>query len=120
MVDSGKRLQEKCAERKKKNPVGRPKGGNLVTKAFNDAMERGDLDKALDTLVQVGKDPDHKHWAAAQKMMLDRIAHVSNYEKGGGKEKPQITINIGSTDTPVTIEGIITSRTLEVIGSAIA
>ena len=110
MADDGEKLKKKCAARRNRNPVGRPKGGNLVNKAFNDAMERGDLASAMDTLVVVMKDTDHKHWAAAQKMVLDRVAHVTNYEKKSGSNMPTININIGDTSPPVTIDGTVVNE----------
>ena len=82
---------------------GRPKGGNKQIRAFNEAVERGDVDDAYDELIRVAKDPDHKHWASAQKMLLERTANVTNFEKGGGASTPVINININSSE-PVDVE----------------
>lgn len=117
IIESTDDLKKKCAESRAKrkakkgfltktgNPVGRPKGGNLQVKVFNDAVESGDVQEAYKALLKVSKDPDHKHFASAMKMLLDRTAHVSNYEKANSNSTPTININIGDTDKPVTISG---------------
>lgn len=101
IIESPERLREKCAQRKARNAVGRPKGGNLQIKAFNDAVERGDVGQAYDELVNVAKDSDHKHWASAQKMLLDRTAHISHFEKAGSGGKGGVRIEISGMNVKV-------------------
>lgn len=107
--DSPEDIKRKCAERKAQrakklgksmtrtgNPRGRPKGGSLVVKKFNDLAESGDAGEAVNVLLSVAKDPDHRNWAAAQKMLLDRVANISHFEKGSSTGQVAVNINIGT------------------------
>ena len=112
-MDDREKIKKKCLARKNRNPVGRPKGGDLVSKAFNDAMERGDLSGAMDKILEVANNPDHKNWPAAAKMVVERVAHVSNYERNSGAEKPTININIGTVGTPIEINGEVVNTDVD-------
>ena len=98
MVDDTKRLSEKCAERKrgrpKKSVGGRPKGGNLINNALLKITE-ADQEAIFDTLIKVAKDPDHKNYGHASKILIERLAHISHFEKDKAEaHKGGITINI--------------------------
>ena len=83
------------AERKaSRRPVGRPKGGNLINNAFLNISKK-DEKEIIQALVQVAKDPDHKNYSHASKMVVDRLAHLSHFEKDkADNHKGGITINI--------------------------
>lgn len=87
------------------NPVGRPKGGSLAQQKVNALLESKDFEKALEALARVSIDPEHKHWAVAMKMLMDRGANISNYEKQNTNSTPMININIGSSEKGVEING---------------
>jgi hypothetical protein len=51
--------------------------------------------KVLQSLFDVALDPDHKHWPAATKMVMDRIAPTSGFDKeAGGTGRSSITVHI--------------------------
>ena len=115
--DQPEDIARKCAERKAErqeklgksmtrsgNPVGRPKSGNLVVKKFNDAIESGQLDKAFDSLIEVAGDPSHPQWAQASRMVMDRAANLSHFEKGSGSAKLAVYINFSSEPKDVVVD----------------
>lgn len=80
-----------------KKAVGRPKGTSTIMAEYRDRMLNSPKSrKVLDSLMEVANDPEHKHWPAAVKMVMDRVAPVSVFEqeiiKNGGR--PSISINI--------------------------
>lgn len=58
--------------------------------------------KVLDAIFEVATDPSHKHFPAASKMVLDRMAPVASFieESAGGNSKPQINIQISGLESP--------------------
>ena len=104
--DIKRKAAERKAERKAKlgtsmtrtgNPIGRPKGGSLAVKALNDFAEGADFPAVMNALVLAAKDPDHKAFAAAQKLIWDRIGHISHFDKpGGGTGHVAVNINIST------------------------
>ena len=58
--------------------------------------------KVLEAIFDAALDDEHKNQAAAWKIVVDRIAPVSAFEKEFLKEKGsgQIQINISTTGTP--------------------
>ena len=51
--------------------------------------------KVLDSIFKAALDDDHKHQAAAWKLIVDRIVPVSGFEKeAGGLKQNAITVNI--------------------------
>ena len=80
----------------KKNPVGRPKGEGTVMKEYRQRMLNSPRSKkVLDTIFKAALDDEHKHQAAAWKLIVDRIVPVSGFEKeaGGGRAAVEITIS---------------------------
>jgi hypothetical protein len=90
-------LKADCAKRKAaRKIVGRPKGGNLMVNIFQQKIDNGDVAGAFDAILAVAKDPNHKHWGAAIKIVADRAAHISHFEKeNSGGQTPVVNINIG-------------------------
>ena len=89
------KLKKKCAERKaSRRKVGRPKGGNLINNAILNISSE-DQEAIFRTLVRVAKDPDHKNYGHASKILIERLAHISHFEKDKAEaHKGGITINI--------------------------
>jgi len=113
MVDDTDRLQEKCAIRKRGRPRkslgGRPKGGNLINNALLKITE-ADQEAIFSALIKVASDPDHKNYGHASKILVDRLAHISHFEKDKAEaHKGGITINIqGITKAEVIEDGEFT------------
>jgi len=85
--------------KKKKNPVGRPKGQEAVMKDYRMRMLNSPKSrKVLASVFEVAMDPEHKHWPAASKMVMDRIAPSSGFSPDS-KDGSKIQINI-STFSP--------------------
>jgi hypothetical protein len=93
------------------NPVGRPKGEAAIMADYRARMLASPKSrKVLDVIFDAALDNDHKHQAAAWKLIADRILPVSQFEAlTGSSSKPTITINIsGVSDAKVSgndIEG---------------
>lgn len=115
-IETPEDLKEKCAKRKAKrlakkgyltktgNPKGRPVGGDMITNALMNLSPK-DKDDIVATLVDVAKDPSHRNYGHAAKIMMDRIAHISHFEKTKNSEaKNGITINISGMAKPEVIE----------------
>lgn len=70
---------------KTKNPVGRPKGEGTVMKEYRQRMLNSPKSrKVFDSLMEVASDPEHKHWPAAMKTVVDRILPMAGFEKEAG------------------------------------
>lgn len=78
--------------------VGRPKGDAAIMNEYKARMlARPDSEEVLNAVYQAALDHEHKHQAAAWKLILDRMLPVRAFEsdiKGGAK--PTISINISS------------------------
>ena len=106
-VETGEELRQKNLARKNsRRKAGRPKGGNLVNNALMNISEK-DKDEIIQTLIKVARDPDHKNYGHASKLLIDRLAHISHFEKDKAENhKGGITINIqGITKTEVIEDG---------------
>jgi nitrate reductase alpha subunit len=81
---------------KTKNPVGRPKGEASAMKEYRERMLRSPKSrKVLDSIFHAALNDDHKNQAAAWKIIMDRIAPVSGFEKEAGSlQRASIQVNI--------------------------
>ena len=90
--------------KKKKLPRGRPKGQEAIMKDYRMRMLNSPKSrKVLDSLFEVATDPDHKHWAAATKMVVDRVVPQGGFtpEKvANGKIEINISGLGASVSTP--------------------
>ena len=89
-------------------PVGRPKGDAAIINEYKARMLNSPKSrKVLDAIFDAALDNEHKHQAAAWKLLLDRVAPLSAFEqeikKTGGKSG--ITINITGIGEGVAISG---------------
>jgi len=57
--------------------------------------------KVLDSILNAALDDDHKHQAAAWKIVTDRLLPVSSFDKlAAGSGRASININISGLDSP--------------------
>jgi hypothetical protein len=82
--------------KKKKNPIGRPKGEAAIMKGYRERMLNSPKSrKVLTAILDAALDDDHKNQAAAWKIVVDRIMPVSSFEKlAGSTQRNAIQINI--------------------------
>ena len=91
-----------------RNAVGRPKGDAAIINEYKARMLASPKSqKVLDSIMNAALDDDHKHQAAAWKLMMDRMLPVSYFEKdsAGGRSAVSITISgigAGTVETDVT------------------
>ena len=97
-------LAKKAGNRGK---VGRPKGDAAIMNEYKARMLASPKSaKVLETILSAALDDEHKNQAAAWKMLMDRMAPLSHYDKARGGEKPIVQINVTSMDSIQTIEPI--------------
>ena len=80
----------------KKNPVGRPKGEATIMAEYRQRMLNSPKSaKVLEAVFAAALNDDHKNQAAAWKLIIDRIAPLSGFEKeAGGSQRASIQVNI--------------------------
>ena len=82
--------------------VGRPKGDAAIINEYKARMLASPKSgKVLEAIYDAALDNEHKHQAAAWKLIMDRMLPVSAFEKevGSGAGKPAIQINFGTIGT---------------------
>ena len=88
--------------RQKKLPRGRPKGEAAIMKDYRMSMLNSPKSpKVLKRIMDAALDDNHKHQAVAWKLVVDRIAPLSVFEKGSGRNDGKIEINITGMSNPV-------------------
>ena len=107
-----------------KRPVGRPKGEGTIMKEYRQRMLNSPRSKkVIDSIFAAALDEEHKHQAAAWKIIVDRIVPVSGFEKEAGAIRSNaIQVNIttvggtvdvnsppDSTDAPLEGECVVSS-----------
>ena len=109
-----------------KRSVGRPKGEASIIAEYRTRMLNSPRSaKVLDSIYDAALNDDHKHQAAAWKLVMDRIAPVSSFEKEAGsqvrqsmqivvKDVGQVIVNEEPPEAP--IEAIETEYTVKDIG----
>ena len=86
---------------------GRPKGLRTAVKKLEERLlEANRIELVIDSIVRAALNDEHKNQAAAWKMLMDRMAPLSHYDKARGGEKPIVQINVTSMDSIQTIEPI--------------
>ena len=82
-----------------KKAKGRPKGMRTAIKKLEERLLSANrIEHVIDAIVKAAEDPEHKNQAAAWKLIMDRMAPLSHYDKTKGNEKPVIQINVSSID----------------------
>ena len=109
-----KKVLVESNKRGSRNAVGRPKGDSAIINEYKARMLASPKSqKVLDSIMNAALDDEHKHQAAAWKLMMDRMLPVSYLEKdklNGGRSSISINITgLGSettiTDNPEIMEG---------------
>ena len=77
-----------------------------VKKLEERLLEANRIELVIDSIVRAALNDEHKNQAAAWKMLMDRMAPLSHYDKARGGEKPIVQINVTSMDSIQTIEPI--------------
>jgi hypothetical protein len=84
----------------KKNPVGRPKGEAGIMKEYRQRMLNSPKSrKVIESIFDAALNDDHKNQAAAWKLIVDRIAPLSGFEKEAGSS-PRAAIQVNITGVP--------------------
>ena len=89
------------------NKRGRPAGMRAFQLDLQQKLfEHPDNNKVIEAVYRAALDDDHRHQAAAQKLLLDRMLPISVCDKNADiREK--ITININSVEIPEREEKVI-------------
>ena len=79
-----------------KNPVGRPKGEAGIMKEYRNRMLASPKSaKVIKVIFDAALNDDHKNQGAAWKLIMDRIAPLSGFEKeAGAAQRAAIQVNI--------------------------
>ena len=110
-INKRKRGRPKKSELAAKSPggrgkVGRPKGDASIINEYKARMLASPKSKlVLEKIFDAALDDDHKHQAAAWKLVMDRVLPAAAFEndvtKGAGKNQIQINITgVGQVDIP--------------------
>jgi hypothetical protein len=117
----------KAAVAKKKagnrGAVGRPKGDAAIINEYKARMLNSPKSrKVLDKIFEAALDDEHKHQAAAWKLVMDRIVPVSGFDrdavKGAGSGGINITINgaVPSNEKDISPSGTVEGEWTKVGG----
>ena len=81
--------------KEEKLPRGRPKGQEAIMKEYRLRMLRSPKSEAvLREVFKVATDSEHKHWPAAMKLVMDRIAPAASFTESTATGVQGITVNI--------------------------
>lgn len=104
----GRPKKTAVAAKKKGNrkAIGRPKGDAAIINEYKARMLASPKSrKVLDKVFEAALDDEHKHQAAAWKMVLDRVAPLSAFEqdvkKSGGSNGINIKISVAGQATKI-------------------
>lgn len=82
-------------EDQKKLAKGRPKGMRTAIKKLEERLlDANRIDRVIDSIVSAACDDESKNQAAAWKLIMDRMAPLSHYEKNKLGDRPMININV--------------------------
>jgi len=101
-----KKSEIKAKRKGNRSVIGRPKGDAAIINDYKARMLASPKSElVLQSIFNAALDDEHKHQAAAWKMVIDRIAPVAAFEKDvikdGGRSAIQINISgVGSVDIP--------------------
>lgn len=101
-----KKSEIKAKKKGNRNAVGRPKGDAAIINDYKARMLASPKSElVLQSIFDAALNDEHKHQAAAWKMLIDRIAPVAAFEKDvikdGGRSAIQINISgVGQVDIP--------------------
>ena len=82
-------------EDQKKQVAGRPKGLRTAIKKLEERLlDANRIDRVIDSIVKAACDDENKNQAAAWKLIMDRMAPMSHYDKNKLGDRPMININV--------------------------
>lgn len=82
-------------EDQKKQVAGRPKGMRTAIKKLEERLlDANRIDLVIDSIVRAACDDENKNQAAAWKLIMDRMAPMSHYDKNKLGDRPMININV--------------------------
>jgi hypothetical protein len=82
-------------EDQKKQVAGRPKGLRTAIKKLEERLlDANRIDRVIDSIVNAACDDENKNQAAAWKLIMDRMAPMSHYDKNKLGDRPMININV--------------------------
>lgn len=82
-------------EEQKKQVSGRPKGMRTAIKKLEERLLLANkIDLVIDAIVRAACDDENKNQAAAWKLIMDRMAPMSHYDKNKLGDRPMININV--------------------------
>lgn len=96
------------SKKKGARPPGRPPGDKAIMDEYKARLLASPKSrKVLDTILDAALDDEHKHQAAAWKLLVDRLMPLSSFDAStGGGDKPSINITIsGVTEVENIIDG---------------
>ncbi len=78
-----------------KKAIGRPKGMRTAIKKLEERLLLANkIDLVIDSIVKAACDDENKNQAAAWKLIMDRMAPMSYYDKNKLGDRPMININV--------------------------
>ena len=90
----GRPPKKEVEAKKNRNSVGRPKGDAAIMNDYKARLLASPKSrKVLDTILNAALDDEHKHQAAAWKIITDRIMPISSFDSASGS-KPHVEITI--------------------------
>ena len=101
-----KKSEIKAKKKGNRNAIGRPKGDAAIINDYKSRMLASPKSKlVLQSIFDAALNDEHKHQAAAWKMLIDRLAPVAAFEKDvikdGGRNAIQINISgVNQVDIP--------------------
>ena len=101
-----KKSEIKAKKQGNRGPVGRPKGDAAIINEYKARMLASPKSElVLKTIFNAALNDEHKHQAAAWKMVMDRMLPVAAFEKeivkDGGRNAIQINISgVAAVDVP--------------------
>lgn len=101
-----KKSEIKAKKKGNRNAIGRPKGDAAIINDYKARMLASPKSElVLQSIFNAALNDEHKHQAAAWKMLIDRIAPVAAFEKDvikdGGRNAIQINISgVNQVDIP--------------------
>ena len=101
-----KKSEVKAKKVGNRNAIGRPKGDAAIINDYKSRMLASPKSKlVLQSIFDAALNDEHKHQAAAWKMLIDRLAPVAAFEKDvikdGGRNAIQINISgVNQVDIP--------------------
>ena len=91
---------------KNKGVIGRPKGDQAIMNEYKARLIASPKSKqVLDVILDAALNNDHKHQAAAWKLLVERLMPTASFDKeSGANGKPSINITISGVGDKINID----------------